>query len=374
MSLISLIISLIKPTFVAKKEVPMEENQQNKLVYQSYILTAARYELSVYEKRILYCLVELAQSEVEGKGVADFVGAKVSTNLFGDKDVSLPIRYILADDDDNNYTQAKNAFRSMTRRLLEYEDDKVWSITNFIERVNLEKKRGYVNFRVAPIIWSVILDFTKGYRKFELKTAMSLRSVYAMRLYELMSGQKTPLHYTVEDLRKMLRVENKFKKVSDFEKRVLAVAKKELDEKSPYSFTYDAMVEPSRGRTGMKVVGYALYPQFIHKNVDMDLEKKSLIAKVSPSFVIPKEVMNYLISKGFSKEELGRNLSTLELFLSSSREPILEISEAWGRSIGKKNPKGYFINTIKGMTKDKLPRPSRSKLGDTFSDAEIMED
>lgn len=374
MSLISLIISLIKPTFVAKKEVPMEENQQNKLVYQSYILTAARYELSVYEKRILYCLVELAQSEVDGKGVADFVGAKVSTNLFGDKDVSLPIRYILADDDDNNYTQAKNAFRSMTRRLLEYEDDKVWSITNFIERVNLEKKRGYVNFRVAPIIWSVILDFTKGYRKFELKTAMSLRSVYAMRLYELMSGQKTPLHYTVEDLRKMLRVENKFKKVSDFEKRVLAVAKKELDEKSPYSFTYDAMVEPSRGRTGMKVVGYALYPQFIHKNVDMDLEKKSLIAKVSPSFVIPKEVMNYLISKGFSKEELGRNLSTLELFLSSSREPILEISEAWGRSIGKKNPKGYFINTIKGMTKDKLPRPSRSKLGDTFSDAEIMED
>ena len=47
---------------------PVEENKN---VIQSYMLTAARYDFSVYEKRILYRLVELAQAELQGK---DFCG------------------------------------------------------------------------------------------------------------------------------------------------------------------------------------------------------------------------------------------------------------------------------------------------------------
>ena len=43
---------------------PIEENKN---VIQSYMLTAARYDFSVYEKRILYRLVELAQAELQGK-------------------------------------------------------------------------------------------------------------------------------------------------------------------------------------------------------------------------------------------------------------------------------------------------------------------
>ena len=39
----------------------------NKDLIQSYILTTARYEYTVYGKRILYRLVEMAQSDLEGK-------------------------------------------------------------------------------------------------------------------------------------------------------------------------------------------------------------------------------------------------------------------------------------------------------------------
>ena len=48
-------------------------------------------------------------------------------------------------------------------------------------------------------IWRCLLDFTKGYRKYELVTAMQFKSVYSMRMYELMSGQKRPLEFTFED-------------------------------------------------------------------------------------------------------------------------------------------------------------------------------
>ena len=84
-----------------------------------------------------------------------------------------------------------------------------------------------------------MLDFTKGYRKYELITAMNFNSVYAMRMYELMSGQKKPLYFSFDDLRLMFEVENKYKLSANFKARVLDVAKKkELDENSPYSFNY----------------------------------------------------------------------------------------------------------------------------------------
>ncbi len=38
----------------------------NKQVFQSYVLTTAKYDFSPYEKRIMYRLIELAQKEIEG--------------------------------------------------------------------------------------------------------------------------------------------------------------------------------------------------------------------------------------------------------------------------------------------------------------------
>ena len=38
----------------------------NKDLIQSYIMTTAKYDFNVYEKRIIYRLVEMAQGEVQG--------------------------------------------------------------------------------------------------------------------------------------------------------------------------------------------------------------------------------------------------------------------------------------------------------------------
>ena len=41
----------------------------NKDQIQSYIMTTAKYDFSVYEKRILYRIVEMAQGELQGVGL-----------------------------------------------------------------------------------------------------------------------------------------------------------------------------------------------------------------------------------------------------------------------------------------------------------------
>lgn len=74
-------------------------------------------------------------------------------------------------------------------------------------------------------MWRCILDFGSGYRKYELETAMSFKSVYSMRMYELLSGQKTPLSFNVEDLLERFKLAGKYKRISTFEEKVLEVAK-----------------------------------------------------------------------------------------------------------------------------------------------------
>ena len=43
----------------------------NKDQIQSYIMTTAKYDFSVYEKRILYRIVEMAQGELQGLHPSD---------------------------------------------------------------------------------------------------------------------------------------------------------------------------------------------------------------------------------------------------------------------------------------------------------------
>ena len=333
---------------------PIEENKN---VIQSYMLTTARYDFSVYEKRILYRLVELAQAELQGKNFAEWIGMKVETNLFGDKDITMPVRYILANEEDNNYTKAKKAFKAMSNRTIEQTKGNVWYLDHMLERVRVNLGTGVAKFRVSPNVWNIVLDFTKGYRKYELKTTMQFKSVYSMRFYELLSGQNKPLNYSIDEIRKMFSIEKKLKKIDRLESVVFEVAQKELDENSPYSFTWEREEVASRGRNGKKVVGYTFYPKYIQKNRDQELEKRKLTAKVGnitgPYGMLKKEVSDYLLyNMNMTKEEINANKN---LFLTAQKElPNLVDELANLKERAAKNGKGigWIINGLKGKMKE----------------------
>lgn len=209
----------------------------NKQVFQSYVLTTAKYDFSPYEKRIMYRLIELAQKEIEGIKLKDNL-RKIAPTNFG-REIIMPVSDILKDEQDKHYTIAKAAFRSLSEKHIEYEDDEVWSYTPIITAPEIKKNSGSVKFYVFDNIWKCLLDFTKGFKKYELITAMKFKSAYAMRFYELMSGQTKPLFVPLEGpdgLRERFYLQGKYEKVNDFRRKVIDVAKKELDESSPYSF------------------------------------------------------------------------------------------------------------------------------------------
>lgn len=341
---------------------------KNKELIQSYVLTSAKYKFSVYEKRVLYRIIEIAQSQLEGQKLNE--GFTINQNLFGDYIIRMPLS-AFEKGGSYNTSKIKQALKDLRKKDITFENEFVEEIYGLIEepkfykpevkkfpkgkhgiiespRINLAGESiddippGTVEFRVNPKIYQAALNFSKGWRKYELKVALSLESTYAMRMYELMVGQKKPLTFLITDLRDMWSLESKYKDTTDFFKRTIDRAKDELDKNSPWSFTY------KKGKTGNKFTSVTFYPKHIPANDDESLQKKIIKKKTSLNWDLKKEFVAYLKNKfELDEGEIQRNREVFMRCQNEIEDPFLWMNSVKGRSRTKDNPKGYLIKAIK---------------------------
>lgn len=308
-------------------------------VIQSYLLTSARYDFDVYEKRILYRLVELCQPQLQGQKLNDKF--TINQDLWGNRDIRMPISYLLKNEEDKNHTRVKASLEKLNEKRMEYEDEKKWKIIRLIELPEIYKYGEYVQFKIHAEVYQAILDFSKGFRKYELITAMNFESTYAMRFYELFSEKKEPITYSIEKLKIMFKIEDKYGRVNDFFRKVIDAAKKELDEHSPYSFEYVPIKE------GRKMTHVRFTPVYIQKNRDPETEHKRLQKQVSPAWELDRMTLQYLKQNYyFDTKEITANL---DLFKAAEQklDLMLFLSNMRRKCDSKANPKGYLINALK---------------------------
>jgi len=326
----------------------------NKNLIQSYILTTAKYDFNTYEKRILFRLVELVQYQLEGKKLDK--NFTIEQGSFGDYKVTLPISSFLKDEKDNNYELVKDALRSLRFKTVEIEDERRWELFGIIETPAIERYESFVEFKVNPKIYDVILNFAKGYRKFELVTAMQFKSTYSMRFYELLGGKTSAITYNIDDLKYILNVENKYNKINDFTKRVIDYAKRELDNCSPYTFDYKT------NKGGRKITSITFYPKFQPQFEDAELKKKSLQQRTSPSWELDRSIILFLKERYFFEtKEISANI---ELFKTATTLlNLIEFLSHMEQKCSKKvNPKGYLINALKKELASKKSKDEREEL------------
>jgi hypothetical protein len=314
----------------------------NKDVIKSYVVTSAKFDFKAYELRVLNGIIAFNQQIIAG---VEF-GNKYAFNktLFGDADYTMPLRAFFKDENDDNYKEVKKALNSLRARTLEFEnkDKKIWIVTGFIERALVDRGTGIVEFRLHPLMYEALLDFSRGARVFELRVAMMFNSVYAMRFYELISGQNKPINYAVHTLKTMFCVEEKYKLTADFVRYVIEVARQELNAKSPWTFTYTPY------KHGRKIAGWMFTPVYQPQFRDPQLERKELQKQVNLSWDLPREVRVYLHDDYlFSDEEIKRNIDVFKAM--HARGSLLEwlAGGVKARALRAKNPKGYLINAIK---------------------------
>lgn len=280
----------------------------NQYQIQSYVLTTAKYDFSPYEKRLLYLLVQLAR-EYYQEETSELKFPRDCKKLISVKgrdlvEITIPLASMLAHDGDKNYSCVKKALKNLASKGFEYEDtdSETWQFINIIAYPEITKREGNVTFMLNRKIWECCLDFTRGYRKYELTIAMKFKCSYSMRFYEIVSNQKKPIRFSIEHLKEIFCISDKYKLNADFRRKVLDSAKKELDACSPYTFNYEFIKE------GKKVKTVVLYPVHQPQFEDPDLLKDSLRAKTSLSWDISRDIINLLKNEGgFTESELERN-------------------------------------------------------------------
>lgn len=316
----------------------------NKELVQSYLVTTARYDFSVYEKRILYRITEALQHKLEGKKL----NASFQRTIEGTSTVTIAMKYFLNGEEDKNHARIKKALNDLNSKRFEYNNGEIWKIIRLIEMPKIVFKSDTVTFTIHDEIQEALLNFAKGFRILELKTAFELESVYAMRFYELFSKQQKPISYTIDTLKEMFLIADKYKgRPSDFIKYVVEAAKRELDEKSPYSFDYTAI------KLGRKINSIRFKPKYITKNEDRELQKKKLMKQSSTAWILNSAIKTTIKDQlDFSEKEIKNNLLLFEeasrSFKTTYEFHAFVVVKAGQSRTKKPSPKGWFINALKG--------------------------
>lgn len=343
-------------TFVPSRFRLMEEQQilssqhsplttRGRQVVQSYIATTAMYDFNVYEKRVMYNLVRLAQSQIEGVVLTDNLH-KICHDMKGYVHVTLPLSDFLADEEDKNHRRVKDALKSLHRKTFEYLDDDVWECISIIALPKIALHSRQVSFIVDSRVWDVLLDFSRGFSRYDIEVAFRLESCYSMRFYELMACQKEPITYSIDALRRIFKLEDKYAFTKDFIKRVVESSKIELDQKSPVSFTYAPV------KDGKRITQLIFFPVRFNAQDSSDDDHRVILRKYGSSAVLTADERRFLEEIGFNESGINNNLS---LFMDCQRnlDFIYELALIKGKCRTKKNPCGWCIRTLTGKLADK---------------------
>lgn len=223
-------------------------------VTQSNRLVEASHTLTLNEKRLVLCAASLIdpRKPLPKDGYLT-VRADTFADVFG-----IDVRHAYAALDDA-------ANRLFERDIRRYAKGKVVERMRWVFHVKYMEGRGCVELGFSPSVLPHLTMLNKEFTSYQLKQIGSLSSFYSVRLYELMSqflklGERT---CTLEQLRQMLDLGDKYQDVKNLRVRVIDPALRELNANT------DLAVSAEPIRQGRKVVGFSFT---ISKNDQMALQ------------------------------------------------------------------------------------------------------
>ena len=357
-----------------------EEN--NVLVRQSNYITTARYEYTAIEKRILYRIVEKA-FECRMANLDWFKANDGKYTIKEHKSLVMPITAFMTKEQQENgsgeyYEQIVDAFNSLVDKKISFRGQGEFSFGGILNFADQIKGEGTVSFMVHRFVWQSALDFSKGFTKLDLVTAMELKSAYSMRFYELAKSWQDRMHcsLSVQEFREMFGCTNKYAMLNDLKRYVIEVAKKELDRVSPISFYYD---QEKAGRTVTKF-NFHFYEN--KKNISEAEHHKELLSK-NPQGALPPNIKNWLTKRlGLTKQQRESNIKLFDsLYSTFGNDTITELEETYQyiyrQGCRPEENIGWFIQNLKKKVENASEKdsfndrekihPSLNTLYDKFS-------
>lgn len=297
---------------------------------------------NVYEARLFgWCL---AKAQAAAKHYDKNLGnINVQFGLSAAR-VTFPARYLLQPGE-KNYTHIRKAF-SLSRKTIATKRGEL----NIIAFPEIYKAAGeiYCTFLIHQQLWYALLDFTSGYRIADLEIYMRFKSTYSSIFYILISNQQTAYNFSIDYLKQLTGTTETpaYKRGNNFMRKVVEVAKKELDAVAPWTFDY------TTERKG-KAIGYCNiqpHPNTTYKAQDTTPREKLL---ESQRVAIDERVRDYLQT---SFDLTTDEMEVAERYIPRGVQPttmIDRLSAIKETAIRQRvtNRKGYLIASLQRMAR-----------------------
>lgn len=330
-------------------------NEQNKLIAQGNKLVEGKYNYSLWELRVF---IEMVQSVERA-----------------DKEFK-PVRIYLKDLIKQYGTNSNDDYRKITlsairliRKAVKIEyvtdtgEERIFH-SPLVIGVDTPKRIDdgfdkYIELQFPEKIRPLLLDLKKNYLLYDKKNILNLKSKFSVRIYQMLKSQEREkkdfvvVEYEVAKLRSILLVDddgnptNQYTRYSQFEKRVILTAQKELQEHTDIAFSFDKI---KQGRSIHSI------RFFLRKNrkVKLSKSKNQLPGQLeidfdteAPNFADPihsNKAYQMLIDKKISQDQaynLVNNFDT-QFILDTIKKCDKE-----NEKMPKKNLAGFIVDSIK---------------------------
>ncbi len=360
---------------------------KNNLVVSSNDLVHAKYDLTLWQKRVfVYAISQLKKED------ANFEPIKMN--------VSDIIKFFNGSDGAKTYAAILEAPKHLDKTIeIPYVTDKGFLRYGFIkllQRYTLpgddQEENQYIEICFNNDLKPHLLELKEKFLKYDIRNVIELQSTYSFRMFEILKSYefRKTIELEIEYLRKILEVTDKYKSYKDFRIYIIDKAKLDLTKFCDITFTY----EEKKALKGKKVVSLVFH---IWKNdaeqkevkVDVVKSKKEKSTEFAPTIVfkdnvafqkkekstddkIHKTISNTPEKGQATSEKLVLELSpivisqfgvSLKVFISLAEEhtegeirEAVEITQKAIKQGNVGNVAGFFVQAVRGKYTDNKPK------------------
>jgi plasmid replication initiation protein len=234
---------------------------ENTMVSKHNQLIEARYKLNLNEQKIILYAV----SKLDSIHQKEFNIIEISIDEFTE----------LIGTTQERYTEIKNIVKNLMKKQVEIDIKEGNLIANWVSSIEYKKNTGKVELEFSVKLKPYLLQLKECYKSYKLKNVINFKNKYAIRIYELLkqyenmkSKERT---IKLDELKKMLGCEDKYKEFSNFNKFVLQPSKSEILKYSDLCFEYEKI------KNGRKIVAIKFIFEKNHSNIEKPTDTEYMI-------------------------------------------------------------------------------------------------
>ncbi|MDV2583476.1 replication initiation protein [Alkalibacillus haloalkaliphilus] len=195
-----------------------------------------RHSLTTREQKIILTAVSMIQPDDD-----DFKTYEIEIREFHN---------LLGLEGREYYTQTKEVIRGLMSKVIEIpRKDGGWLICNWASHVEYIEGQGRIEFGFDPKLKPYLLQLKQAFTSYRLSNILSLKSAYAIRLYELMKKWQYlgKWKVSVDQLKEMLGIpKEKYKQYGHLKSRVINYAIQELNTKTDIKVSFEEVRKSRR--------------------------------------------------------------------------------------------------------------------------------